>query len=88
MEPEEGDVDLARSDDFETDRISSRCDEYHSTASLCVCVRYRTHRDFLKYINRCSFFHLMDDFIHNNIMAACIKVAPITLAEIVSYFIH
>lgn len=35
---EEGDADPARSDGFETARISSRYDEYHSTASSCVCV--------------------------------------------------
>lgn len=34
---EEEDADPARSDDFETARISSRYDEYHSLASLCVC---------------------------------------------------
>lgn len=33
-----GDADPARSDGFETARISSRYDEYHSTASPCVCV--------------------------------------------------
>lgn len=50
----EGDADPARSDGLETARISSRYDEYRSTASLCVCVRerqrmiqYRTRRNFL-----------------------------------------
>ena len=35
----EGDVDPARSDGIETARISSRYYEYHSTASIGVCVR-------------------------------------------------
>lgn len=32
-----GDADPARTDGFETASISSRYDEYHSTAGLCVC---------------------------------------------------
>lgn len=38
-----GDADPTWSDGSETTRISSRCDEYHSTASSCERVRYRTH---------------------------------------------
>lgn len=35
-----------------------------------------SHRDMMSItINRCSFFHLTDAFIHNNIIAACMKVA-------------
>ena len=33
-----GDADAGGSDDFETTTISSRYDECHSTASLCVLV--------------------------------------------------
>lgn len=43
---EAGDADPTWSDGSETTRISSRYDEYHSTASSCERVRYGTHTNF------------------------------------------
>lgn len=70
-----GDAGPAQSDGLKTVRISSRCDEYHSTPSLCVYVWDTGHTKFPSYIN--SHFSIWRMLLSSNsIIAACIKVAP------------
>lgn len=60
-----------------------------SLTSKLMCVwDTRTHSDFIQYIDRSSFFYLINAFICNNILGACFKMASTSLAETVTCFIH